>query len=149
MPANLTWSFDEIACSGCNELVDVSLRGDLRQKESVKTPVVVEVEPVQKFDSVKSSRPRLPSRGRRNIVSFSEVENENRMPDSEKDGLFIVERIDGVNMETHDFLVKWKGYAKLTWEPEQTLVEADAEDLILEFKRRWNKRYPGNRFLDT
>ena len=33
-----------------------------------------------------------------------------------------------------EFLVKWKGYNKPTWEPEENLT--NVPDLLLEFKRR-------------
>eukprot|EP01054_Gregarina_sp_Poly1_P004078 Gregarina_sp_Poly_1__4077@NODE_223_length_11242_cov_216_496107_g197_i0_p5_GENE_NODE_223_length_11242_cov_216_496107_g197_i0NODE_223_length_11242_cov_216_496107_g197_i0_p5_ORF_typecomplete_len358_score65_46Chromo/PF00385_24/2e08SapC/PF07277_11/0_24_NODE_223_length_11242_cov_216_496107_g197_i041705243 len=43
------------------------------------------------------------------------------------------------------YKVQWEGYpGQDTWEPEAEILAADAEDLILEYKRRWNETHPAN-----
>ena len=42
------------------------------------------------------------------------------------------------------YLVRWMGYQERTWEPESIIAEAQANDLLDDYKRRWNLKYPNN-----
>eukprot|EP01053_Blabericola_migrator_P008203 Blabericola_migrator_1__8202@NODE_4242_length_1262_cov_47_265272_g2623_i0_p2_GENE_NODE_4242_length_1262_cov_47_265272_g2623_i0NODE_4242_length_1262_cov_47_265272_g2623_i0_p2_ORF_typecomplete_len162_score24_01Chromo/PF00385_24/1_3e09Chromo/PF00385_24/3_4e03_NODE_4242_length_1262_cov_47_265272_g2623_i06961181 len=71
---------------------------------------------------------------------------------SEDDKVYEIEEIRGIQAG-HDgkdtYLVKWKGYEEMTWEPRATIDEADAEDLILLYKRTLNADYSANSWTDV
>eukprot|EP01053_Blabericola_migrator_P009598 Blabericola_migrator_1__9597@NODE_5236_length_834_cov_3_614081_g3343_i0_p1_GENE_NODE_5236_length_834_cov_3_614081_g3343_i0NODE_5236_length_834_cov_3_614081_g3343_i0_p1_ORF_typecomplete_len198_score25_31Chromo/PF00385_24/2_2e06_NODE_5236_length_834_cov_3_614081_g3343_i035595 len=103
-------------------LIDAVLEDKLVSVLPDISPCIVEIEDA-----------KLPSGDEKKgvLIAPREKKHVRRPSDSAvADGVYTVERIDGVNMETKDFLVKWKGYRRRTWEPETTLIEADAEDLI-------------------
>eukprot|EP01053_Blabericola_migrator_P004492 Blabericola_migrator_1__4491@NODE_2399_length_2823_cov_16_715530_g1503_i0_p2_GENE_NODE_2399_length_2823_cov_16_715530_g1503_i0NODE_2399_length_2823_cov_16_715530_g1503_i0_p2_ORF_typecomplete_len131_score15_26Chromo/PF00385_24/4_2e03Chromo/PF00385_24/4_3e10MLVIN_C/PF18697_1/6_1e07_NODE_2399_length_2823_cov_16_715530_g1503_i028420 len=67
-----------------------------------------------------------------------------------RDNLYIMERVTGWKKEGDQdvWKVKWKNYgeSECTWESTETLKEAQAEDLIKEYKDTWDRANPNNRW---
>eukprot|EP01054_Gregarina_sp_Poly1_P002416 Gregarina_sp_Poly_1__2415@NODE_1648_length_3626_cov_144_136836_g1086_i0_p1_GENE_NODE_1648_length_3626_cov_144_136836_g1086_i0NODE_1648_length_3626_cov_144_136836_g1086_i0_p1_ORF_typecomplete_len239_score30_05Chromo/PF00385_24/6_2e10_NODE_1648_length_3626_cov_144_136836_g1086_i011981914 len=65
---------------------------------------------------------------------------------------YTIEKIVGYDNRPDDgiyYKIQWKGYpGQDTWEPEAEILAADAEDLILEYKRRWNETHPASEHWD-
>lgn len=59
---------------------------------------------------------------------------------------YIIESIDGYDADEDTLLIKWKNYAKRTWEPSSIVAEANAADLFDAFKAKWNKKHPDQPF---
>lgn len=68
--------------------------------------------------------------------------------DEEEEQLYIMERITGWKPEGNDikYRVKWVGYDRQTWEPAKEVLDAQGADLIEEFRKQWNEKFPNNPF---
>lgn len=63
----------------------------------------------------------------------------------DKDEKFIMAEIRGERLTTAgnlEYLVKWAGYNETTWESRDNVLQGEGQDLIDEFKTRWNDRHP-------
>eukprot|EP01053_Blabericola_migrator_P006737 Blabericola_migrator_1__6736@NODE_3401_length_1806_cov_23_252444_g2117_i0_p1_GENE_NODE_3401_length_1806_cov_23_252444_g2117_i0NODE_3401_length_1806_cov_23_252444_g2117_i0_p1_ORF_typecomplete_len348_score32_19rve/PF00665_26/6_1e23Chromo/PF00385_24/7_7e03Chromo/PF00385_24/2_8e09MLVIN_C/PF18697_1/4_4e09MLVIN_C/PF18697_1/1_5e04DDE_2/PF02914_15/0_028_NODE_3401_length_1806_cov_23_252444_g2117_i01331176 len=98
---------------------------------------------------------KMPPKWRRSTVYHtSNLKKAPAPPDRQEtermEELYIMERVTGWKKEgDKDFWkIRWKGYGEeeCTWESTESLAEAQAEDLIKDYKDAWNRAHPRNRW---
>jgi len=111
-----------------------------RKSAKGKTPVVAKAGPKSKTKRgrvAKKATPRKAAPASRKSPARKSAGGRGRKPAAKKakedDKEWEVEKIIGVQMsgKSKEFLVRWKGWAKATWEPENNLD--GSQDLVSEF----------------
>eukprot|EP01053_Blabericola_migrator_P004682 Blabericola_migrator_1__4681@NODE_2473_length_2710_cov_32_560726_g1550_i0_p3_GENE_NODE_2473_length_2710_cov_32_560726_g1550_i0NODE_2473_length_2710_cov_32_560726_g1550_i0_p3_ORF_typecomplete_len168_score18_95Chromo/PF00385_24/6e08DUF1918/PF08940_11/0_22_NODE_2473_length_2710_cov_32_560726_g1550_i015232026 len=112
----------------------------------------------QVVDGVRPQHPRIPQ-----PVTFTvDVESTADQPGTKNkselhsenvtEEYFEIEEIRGVQCEadgTERYLVKWKDSLEMTWEPQSTIEEGDAQDFVTSYKMLWNSHNPSNPWIDV
>eukprot|EP01053_Blabericola_migrator_P002731 Blabericola_migrator_1__2730@NODE_1777_length_3809_cov_41_646446_g799_i4_p2_GENE_NODE_1777_length_3809_cov_41_646446_g799_i4NODE_1777_length_3809_cov_41_646446_g799_i4_p2_ORF_typecomplete_len165_score11_04Chromo/PF00385_24/2_4e08_NODE_1777_length_3809_cov_41_646446_g799_i410231517 len=132
---------------------DGSLRGRVRRAR-IFLDVLSEV-----VDGVAPRCPRSPRPVTFTIDVGSTVDeqraknkSESHLEDVIEEKYFEIEEIRGVLCEPdglEKYLVKWRDSLEMTWEPESTIEEGNAQDLVSSYKKLWNSQNPSDPWVDV
>eukprot|EP01053_Blabericola_migrator_P003539 Blabericola_migrator_1__3538@NODE_204_length_11434_cov_295_698249_g175_i0_p5_GENE_NODE_204_length_11434_cov_295_698249_g175_i0NODE_204_length_11434_cov_295_698249_g175_i0_p5_ORF_typecomplete_len307_score34_62Chromo/PF00385_24/6_6e07FAP/PF07174_11/0_18KAR9/PF08580_10/0_35_NODE_204_length_11434_cov_295_698249_g175_i055196439 len=131
-------------------LAQASTQGVLPTQNSTERPPQaqppIQVQPLTRAPPSEQTQPPPRAQPHTQAQPPEQTQSPTQTPPEE---YYIIEQIRGYDEVGGLYYVKWKNYDECTWEPRQVIDEGDAWDLVEDYKRRWNKRHPRNKYYDA